>query len=48
MYAADLDFSVAQMAGWGYVDSTAKVNEEYLYRIYCADSTLQENVSYGI
>lgn len=48
MYAADLDFSVAQMAGWGYIDSTTKANEEYLYRIYCADSTLQENVSYGI
>lgn len=48
MYAADLDFSVAQMAGWGYVDSTAKANEEYLYRVYCADSSLQENVSYAI
>jgi hypothetical protein len=48
MYAADLDFNVARMAGWGYVDSTIKANEEYLYRVYCADTTLQQKVSYGV
>lgn len=48
MYAADLNFSIAQMAGWGYVDSTIKNNEEYLYRVYCADTTLQKQISHGI
>ncbi len=48
MYAADLDFSIAQMAGWGYTDKTAKFNEEYLYRIYCADTTLESEIQYGI
>ena len=48
MYAADLDFSIAKMAGWGYTDKTAKFNEEYLYRIYCADSTLDNEIQYGI
>lgn len=33
LFAADMDFSVAKMAGLGYVDTTVKVNEEYLYRI---------------
>lgn len=48
MYAADLDFSISKMAGWGFTDKSAKFNEEYLYRIYCADSTLETEIQYGI
>ena len=33
LMAADLDFEVARFAGWGYVDSQAKPNEKYLYKI---------------
>ncbi len=36
LFAADMDFSVAKMAGLGYVDNTAKANEEYLYRVSTA------------
>lgn len=36
LFAADMDFSVAKMAGLGYVDTTAKYNEEYLYRVSTA------------
>lgn len=36
LFAADMDFSVAKMAGLGYVDTTAKSNEEYLYRVSTA------------
>ena len=48
MYAADLDFSVAEMAAWGFEDTTITENEEYLYRIYCADSTQLGSIHYGI
>ncbi|GIZ15731.1 hypothetical protein [Capnocytophaga catalasegens] len=33
LMAADLDFDVAQFAGWGYVDKQVKNNEKYLYKI---------------
>lgn len=33
LYAADQDFEVACMAGWGWRDATAKRGERYLYRI---------------
>ncbi len=33
LMAADLDFEAAKLAGWGYVDTTVKKNEKYLYRI---------------
>ncbi|HEX7904179.1 MAG TPA: hypothetical protein VF487_09890 [Chitinophagaceae bacterium] len=36
MYAADNDFNVATMAGLGFLDSSAKTNEKYFYRIYAA------------
>lgn len=48
MYAADLDFSVAEMAAWGYTDTTIQANEDYLYRVYCADTTLWNDIHYGI
>ena len=45
LYAADLDFKVAQMAGWGYFDKSIKNEEDYLYRVYASDSSL--NLSYA-
>ncbi|WP_314306169.1 hypothetical protein [Capnocytophaga gingivalis] len=33
LMAADLDFSVACFAGWGYVDNEVLPNESYLYKI---------------
>jgi fibronectin type 3 domain-containing protein len=33
LYVADQDFNVAQMAGLGFVDATAKSNEKYLYKV---------------
>jgi len=33
LYAADNSFEAAKMAGWAYVDNTAKPNEKYLYRV---------------
>jgi len=34
IFAAEYDFKAAEMAGWGWTDSSAKPNEKYLYRIY--------------
>lgn len=36
MYAADNDFTVAERAGLGFVDTATKLNEKYFYRIYSA------------
>ncbi len=36
LMAADLDFKVAQMAGWGYVDKDVKSNEKYVYTVSLA------------
>lgn len=36
LYAADMSFSGATMAGWGYTDSDIKQNEKYFYRIKSA------------
>lgn len=33
LMAADLDFKVAELAGWGYVDREVKPGEKYLYSI---------------
>ena len=33
LMAADLDFSVACFAGWGYVDNEVLPNENYLYKV---------------
>lgn len=33
LFAADMNFEAAKLAGYGYVDSTAKTDEKYLYRI---------------
>lgn len=34
LMAADLDFDVAQFAGWGYVDKQVTKNEKYFYKIH--------------
>jgi uncharacterized protein len=34
LLAADQNFEAAQLAGWAFVDSTAKPNEKYIYRVY--------------
>jgi uncharacterized protein len=36
LYAADMSFEAARMAGWGYVDSDVQSNEKYLYRLRTA------------
>nr|WP_315033176.1 hypothetical protein [uncultured Chryseobacterium sp.] len=41
LMAADLDFEVAKLAGWGYVDTDVKPNERYLYTV----SVIQEGQS---
>lgn len=33
LYAADQDFDIAQKAGLGFVDTTVKSNEKYLYKV---------------
>ena len=33
LIAADLDFNVAKLAGWGYTDTDVKPNERYLYTV---------------
>lgn len=42
LMAADLDFDMAKMAGWGYTDTDVKANERYLYTI-SIDSNQQNN-----
>jgi len=36
LYAADMSFPAAKMAGWGYTDTDIKSNEKYFYRIKSA------------
>ena len=36
VYAADMSFDAAVLAGWGIIDYDAKVNEKYLYRLSTA------------
>lgn len=36
LYAADMSFAGAKMAGWGYTDTDIKSNEKYFYRIKSA------------
>ncbi len=46
LYAADLDFEVACMAGWGWRDSTVHPGEYYLYRVIPANQT--DSLRYGM
>jgi uncharacterized protein len=41
MYAADLSYPAALLAGWGWEDKTVKPGERYLYRVFAA---VPENV----
>lgn len=45
MFAIDQDFEVAQYAGLGFVDTSIKANEKYLYNIKLANAP--ENVKNG-
>lgn len=45
MFAVDQDFKVAQCAGLGFVDTSVKTNEKYLYNIKLAN--VPENVKNG-
>ena len=36
LMSADQNFEAAMFAGWGLIDSTAKANERYVYRVYSA------------
>ena len=36
LYAADMSFNAAKMAGWGYTDRDVQANEKYFYRIKSA------------
>lgn len=48
LMAADLDFEVAQLAGWGYVDTDVKPNERYLYSIELRPTSSKEiNIEKG-
>ncbi len=44
LMAADLDFTIATLAGWGYVDTTAKTNERYLYTVELNSANNPKNV----
>ncbi|PWN59010.1 fibronectin type III domain-containing protein [Chryseobacterium viscerum] len=43
LMAADLDFEVAKLAGWGYTDKDVKANERYLYSV-----SINQNSNSGV
>ena len=47
MMVAETNFETALAAGWGFIDQTARNNEEYLYRVYPTDTTACPEVGYG-
>lgn len=47
MYAADLCYPAALLAGWAWEDKTAKPGERYLYRVISAIPTKLLNVEMG-
>ncbi len=47
MIASEFNFEVAVLAAWGYVDSTAKENEEYVYYVSVADEQLSKQIEKG-
>lgn len=48
LYAADMSFSGALKAGWGFVDNDVKENEVYAYQISVHDSPKVKESSYMI
>jgi uncharacterized protein len=48
LLSADMNFEAACMAGWGFVDSMARPNQEYYYRIYLANDKADIKVDTGV
>jgi hypothetical protein len=48
LYAADMSFSGAVKAGWGYVDTNVKKNEVYAYQVSVFESPKVKESSYMI
>ena len=48
LYAADMSFSSALKAGWGYIDENVKKNEVYAYQISVFESPKVKESSYMI
>ena len=47
MYASEMDYEAACMAGWGMTDSDVKRGNSYLYRVYPADTVICRDIRYG-
>lgn len=47
LFAADMNFEAAKLAGYGYVDTTAKTDEKYLYRITAMVPETLANIQMG-
>ncbi|KAA6344579.1 hypothetical protein EZS27_007813 [termite gut metagenome] len=47
LFAADMSFSAALFAGWGYEDKTVKEGERYLYRIIPAGPDTEKVIEMG-
>ena len=48
LYSADMSFTAAVKAGWGFVDTNVKKNEEYAYQLTVANTDYVSPVSYAI
>ncbi|MDX6181603.1 hypothetical protein SGQ44_06315 [Flavobacterium sp. Fl-77] len=47
LYSADKDFEIAKIAGLGFEDKTAKINEKYAYRISSNVPEIELSIDYG-
>lgn len=47
MYASEMDYEAACMAGWGMTDTDVKRGNSYLYRVYPADTVICRDIKYG-
>nr|WP_315223409.1 hypothetical protein [uncultured Flavobacterium sp.] len=47
LYSADKDFEIAKIAGLGFEDKTAKINEKYAYRISSSVPEIELSIDYG-
>ena len=47
LMAADQNFEAALLAGWAFVDSTAKTNEKYVYRVFTAVPESKLKIDYA-
>jgi hypothetical protein len=48
LYAADMNFEAAVKAGWGYIDTTVKANEVYVYQVSVFETPKVKTASYMI